>query len=81
MADDWCGFLVLAEVLAAGTTEAEHRGAISRAYYSAFHVCEEAAIAKGATFDPTDRRSRHERLWLWFKHRKSSISWRVDHRW
>jgi uncharacterized protein (UPF0332 family) len=35
---NWRDFLVLATGLAAGTTEAEWRTAVSRAYYAAFHV-------------------------------------------
>jgi uncharacterized protein (UPF0332 family) len=35
---NWRDFLLLATRLAAGTTEAERRTAISRAYYAAFHV-------------------------------------------
>ena len=35
---NWSDFLLLATRLAAGTTEAEWRTAVSRAYYAAFHV-------------------------------------------
>ena len=35
---NWRDFLLLASRLAAGTTEAEWRTAVSRAYYAAFHV-------------------------------------------
>jgi hypothetical protein len=35
---NWRDFLPLATRLAAGTTEADWRTAVSRAYYAAFHV-------------------------------------------
>ncbi len=35
---NWRDFMVLATRLAAGTTEADWRTTISRAYYAAFHV-------------------------------------------
>ena len=43
-------FLAVARALAAGTTEAEHRSAVSRAYYAAFHAVSAALLSRGETY-------------------------------
>jgi uncharacterized protein (UPF0332 family) len=49
------GFLVLAEALSQGTTEAEWRSAISRAYYAAFHMARRLLVQCGFTVPRADR--------------------------
>jgi uncharacterized protein (UPF0332 family) len=71
MAHDWCDFLKLAETLAKGSTPAEHRSAISRAYYSTFHVFLDFVKAKDKSFRYGPGSPEvHARLWDWFKKRE-----------
>jgi uncharacterized protein (UPF0332 family) len=55
-------FLALADVLLAGSTEAEWRSAVSRAYYAAFHVARDLMSGWGFTVPRGDR--AHAYLWL-----------------
>lgn len=55
-------FLTLAATLAAGSTEAEWRSAVSRAYYAAFHVGSDLFRGLGFTVPRADR--AHAYLWL-----------------
>ena len=55
-------FLQLADELAAGTTEAEWRSAVSRAYYAAFHVARDLLTACRFTAPRGDQ--AHAYLWL-----------------
>ncbi len=55
-------FLPLASSLAAGTTEAEWRTAVSRAYYAAFHVARELLESFGFRVPRSDR--AHAHVWL-----------------
>jgi uncharacterized protein (UPF0332 family) len=48
-------FLPLATQLAGGTTEAEWRSAVSRAYYAAFHVARRLLSELGFTVPRADR--------------------------
>ncbi len=59
---DFREYLSLAETLAAGTTEAEWRSAVSRAYYAAFHVARELLISLGFRVPQAER--AHSYLWL-----------------
>jgi uncharacterized protein (UPF0332 family) len=54
-------FLTLAFQLAAGTTEAEWRSAVSRAYYAAFHVARDLLTDLGFTVPRADQ--AHEYLY------------------
>lgn len=47
-------FLLLAQTLAAGGTEAEWRSAASRAYYAAFHIARDLFRGLGFAVPPTD---------------------------
>jgi uncharacterized protein (UPF0332 family) len=55
-------YLALATTLAAGTSEAEWRSAISRAYYAAFHVARELLLSLGFRVPQAER--GHSYLWL-----------------
>ncbi len=55
-------FLPLARRLAAGSTEAEWRTAVSRAYYAAFHVARRLLEDVGFRVPRADR--AHAHLWL-----------------
>jgi uncharacterized protein (UPF0332 family) len=55
-------FLDLARRLAAGSTEADWRTAISRAYYAAFHAARQLMQDLGFTVPRGDQAHRH--LWL-----------------
>jgi uncharacterized protein (UPF0332 family) len=55
-------FLTLAQALAAQTTEAAWRSAVSRAYYAAFHVARRLLEDLGFTV-PSDEKA-HAYLWL-----------------
>ena len=59
---DFRNYLTLAATLAAGTTEAEWRSAISRAYYAAFHVARALLLSLGFRTPQADR--AHGYLWL-----------------
>jgi uncharacterized protein (UPF0332 family) len=52
---NWRDFLVLAARLAAGTTEADWRTAVSRAYYAAFHVARRLFADLNFTVPRADR--------------------------
>lgn len=66
MAYDWEEFLVLAEKLTSGVVagDAEHRTAISRAYYFAYHIALERAIKNGVQIKGP---SRHRKCWSSYK--------------
>ena len=51
----WRDFLALATRLAGGTTEAEGRSAVSRAYYAAFHVARQLFADLGFAVPRADR--------------------------
>jgi uncharacterized protein (UPF0332 family) len=55
-------YLLLAQQLVAGTTEAEWRSAISRAYYAAFHAARDLFRELG--FATPRAESAHQYLWL-----------------
>jgi uncharacterized protein (UPF0332 family) len=55
-------YLPLARSLVTGSTEAEWRTAISRAYYAAFHVARDLLIALGFQVPRADR--AHGYLWI-----------------
>jgi uncharacterized protein (UPF0332 family) len=55
-------FLNLANALAGGSTEAEWRSAVSRAYYAAFHVARDLLLACGFLAPRGDQ--AHGYLWL-----------------
>lgn len=55
-------FLVLADHLLAGSTEAEWRSAVSRAYYASFHVARDLMTALSFAVPRGDR--AHGHLWL-----------------
>jgi uncharacterized protein (UPF0332 family) len=55
-------FLTLAEDLSRGSTEAEWRTAVSRAYYAAFHVARELLVQCGFLVPRAD--PAHSYLWL-----------------
>jgi uncharacterized protein (UPF0332 family) len=55
-------YLPLAASLANGTSEAEWRSAVSRAYYSAFHVASDLLRSLGFTVPRADR--AHAYAWL-----------------
>jgi uncharacterized protein (UPF0332 family) len=59
---DFRDYLALAMTLAAGSTEAEGRSAVSRAYYAAFHVARELLLDLGFRVPQADR--AHAYLWL-----------------
>jgi hypothetical protein len=78
MAQDWEGFLDLADKLSGGATPAELRSAISRAYYSTYHVFLDFVKKTDETFDcGPNSKDVHSRLWLWFRQRKNRIAKRV----
>src|SRR5262245_63126116 len=52
---NWRDFLVLAAGLATGTTEADWRTAVSRAYYAAFHVARRLFADLNFTVPRADR--------------------------
>ncbi len=52
---NWRDFLLLANQLAAATTEADWRTAVSRAYYAAFHVARRLAADLKFTVPRADR--------------------------
>jgi uncharacterized protein (UPF0332 family) len=52
---NWRDFLVLAARLATGTTEADWRTAVSRAYYAAFHVARRLLTDLSFTVPRADR--------------------------
>jgi uncharacterized protein (UPF0332 family) len=71
---DFREFLVLAELLAEGTTEAEWRTTVSRAYYAAFHVACECLTSLGFRV-PTHTEQSHafaSRRW------SNTGEWRID---
>jgi uncharacterized protein (UPF0332 family) len=55
-------FLVTADHLAQGVTEADWRSAVSRSYYTTFHVARQLVAACGFTVPRADR--AHSYLWL-----------------
>jgi uncharacterized protein (UPF0332 family) len=55
-------FLLVAQRLLAGATEADWRSAVSRAYYGAFHVARQLMGDLGFTVPQADR--AHAYLWL-----------------
>jgi uncharacterized protein (UPF0332 family) len=59
---DFRQYLTLAATLAAGTTEAEWRSAVSRAYYAAFHFARSLLIDLGFRAPPGER--AHAYIWL-----------------
>ncbi len=59
---DFRDYLTLAARLVAGTTEAEWRSAISRAYYAAFHIARELLSNLGFRVPQAER--SHGYLWL-----------------
>src|SRR5262249_48620093 len=59
---DFRDYLALATSLANGTTEADWRSAISRAYYAAFHVARQFLVSLGFRVPRADR--AHPYLWL-----------------
>jgi uncharacterized protein (UPF0332 family) len=59
---DFRDFLTVASDLATGTTEAEWRSAVSRAYYAAFHVGCQLLRGLGFAVPRADR--AHAYLWL-----------------
>lgn len=59
---DFRHYLALAATLAAGTTEAEWRSAVSRAYYATFHVARELLLSLGFRVPRGER--AHGYLWL-----------------
>jgi uncharacterized protein (UPF0332 family) len=59
---DFRDYLTLAAALAAGSTEAEWRSAVSRAYFAAFHVARELLLGLGFRAPQADR--AHSYLWL-----------------
>jgi uncharacterized protein (UPF0332 family) len=65
-------FLTVADDLAAGTTEAAWRSAISRAYYAAFHVAREFLIRLGFRVATGDR--AHAYLWLRLSNTKDPVA-------
>ncbi len=71
---DFREFLVLAEMLAEGTTEAEWRSAISRAYYAAFHVACECLTSLGFRV-PTHTEQSHVFAW---RRWSNTGEWRID---
>ena len=52
---NWRDFLLLATRLAAGTTEADWRTAVSRAYYAAFHIARRSFADSEFTVHRADR--------------------------
>ncbi|HZT80535.1 MAG TPA: HEPN domain-containing protein [Gemmataceae bacterium] len=54
-------FLTLADSLVAGSTEAEWRSAVSRAYYAVFHIARQLFTDLGFTVPQSDR--AHAYLW------------------
>src|SRR2546425_546453 len=52
---DFRDSLILATPLAAGSTEAEWRSAVSRAYYAPFHVARRLLFGCGFQVPPADR--------------------------
>lgn len=59
---DFREFLTLAKVLLRGSTEAERRTAVSRAYYAAFHVAR--LLLDDLGFDVPRGDRAHAHLWL-----------------
>jgi uncharacterized protein (UPF0332 family) len=59
---DGRSYLQLADTLASGSTEAEWRTALSRAYYAAFHVARQLLREIGFRVPRADR--AHSYLWL-----------------
>src|SRR5260370_19526286 len=55
-------FFTLASVLAKGSTEAEWRSAVSRAYYAGFHIARNLLLACG--FSVPRGEHAHAHLWL-----------------
>lgn len=62
---DWAGFLALAERLAGEDGDAEHRSAISRAYYSAYNDARRLVRNQDPMFQSAD--DQHGKVWDWFK--------------
>jgi hypothetical protein len=52
---NWRDFLPLAARLAGGATEAEWRSAVSRAYYTGFHVARRLFVDSKFAVPPADR--------------------------
>ncbi len=71
---DFREFLVVAEMLAEGTTEAEWRTTVSRAYYAAFHVACECLVALGFRV-PTHTEQSHTFAW---RRWSNTGEWRID---
>ena len=59
---DFRDYFALAVTLAAGSSEAEWRTAVSRAYYAAFHVARELFLSLGFRVPQAER--AHSYLWL-----------------
>jgi uncharacterized protein (UPF0332 family) len=59
---DFREYLTLAATLATGTTRAEWRSAVSRAYYAAFHVARDLLISLG--FRAPQGEQAHGYVWL-----------------
>jgi uncharacterized protein (UPF0332 family) len=64
-------FLVVASEWAVGTNEAEWRSAVSRAYYSAFHVGRE--LLESAGFVVPESALAHAYVWLRLANAKNSL--------
>lgn len=65
----WNNFRTLAAALAVGTTEAEKRTAISRAYYAAFNEADAWLQSHGLHATAGDR---HGKVWGFFSHGSSA---------
>jgi hypothetical protein len=63
--NDWAGFLALATRLSEDDGEAEHRSAISRAYYSAYNDARKYVRGRDPTFSFKDE--HHWKVWDWFQ--------------
>lgn len=64
---DWQEFLNLAETLLQTNTDAAHRSAISRAYYSIFNVARERAERNNCVFPPDADGGMHKKCWNVYK--------------
>ena len=62
--EDWAGFLAFAAQLAERESEAEHRSAISRAYYAAYNDARRYVRRKEPTYSFND--GDHRKVWDWF---------------
>jgi uncharacterized protein (UPF0332 family) len=67
MSFNWSTYIDLAKVLNAMPEESARRSAVSRAYYSAFHVASSTLKTNGIQTFPRDLKKSHAKIWNVYK--------------